>query len=145
MKTLAKQILLTASIVLVFLMAFQSSAIAFSSPKQNADSLSQKISSQNTVVDRSALFAEVTATHGLTYNHIENEFVDFKIQPLLPHMHSRLGPGLATADINNDGFQRRLRDLNLFYKCIPIKSKIVLKCLQMWTFHTLEYSVVKIL
>jgi len=70
---------------------------------QKNDSSSKQTSSQNTAIDRSALFTEITGTPGLTYNHIENEFVDFKIQPLLPHMHSRLGPGLATADINNDG------------------------------------------
>lgn len=49
------------------------------------------------------LFTETTGAGGLAYTHIENEYVDFKVQPLLPHMHSRLGPGVATADINLDG------------------------------------------
>lgn len=40
---------------------------------------------------------------GLNLPHIENEFVDYKVQPLLPHMHSRNGPGLAVADANSDG------------------------------------------
>ena len=40
---------------------------------------------------------------GLDVLHVENEFVDYKVQPLLPHMHSRNGPGLAIADTNNDG------------------------------------------
>ncbi len=40
---------------------------------------------------------------GLSYDHTEDEFVDFKIQPLLPHMHSRNGPGIAVADVNGDG------------------------------------------
>ncbi len=40
---------------------------------------------------------------GLAHSHKEDDFVDFKIQPLLPHMHSRNGPGLAVADINTDG------------------------------------------
>jgi hypothetical protein len=39
----------------------------------------------------------------LKLSSYENEFVDFKIQPLLPHMHSRNGPGIATGDINGDG------------------------------------------
>lgn len=39
---------------------------------------------------------------GLDYVHKENQYVDFKLQPLLPHMHSRNGPGLAVGDINND-------------------------------------------
>lgn len=42
---------------------------------------------------------------GLAYSHKEDDFVDFKIQPLLPHMHSRNGPGLAVGDINGDGME----------------------------------------
>ncbi|MEP7258062.1 MAG: VCBS repeat-containing protein [Flavitalea sp.] len=40
---------------------------------------------------------------GINYKHTEDFFVDFKIQPLLPHMHSQDGPGLAVGDINGDG------------------------------------------
>ncbi len=49
------------------------------------------------------LFTEVTGTCGTGYRHRENDFVDFKTQPLLPHMHSRSGPGLAVGDVNADG------------------------------------------
>ncbi|WP_175416246.1 VCBS repeat-containing protein [Aggregatimonas sangjinii] len=42
---------------------------------------------------------------GLDLPHQENAFVDYKVQPLLPHMHSRNGPGLAVADTNNDGLE----------------------------------------
>jgi hypothetical protein len=42
---------------------------------------------------------------GLDFEHREDEFVDFKIQPLLPHMHSRNGPGIAVGDINGDGLE----------------------------------------
>ncbi|WP_373516434.1 CRTAC1 family protein, partial [Pricia sp.] len=42
---------------------------------------------------------------GLNFKHIENRFVDYTIQPLLPHMHSRNGPGLSVADINDDGLE----------------------------------------
>ncbi len=35
--------------------------------------------------------------------HIENEFNDFENGRLLPHEMSALGPGIASADINNDG------------------------------------------
>ncbi len=38
----------------------------------------------------------------IRYKHQENAFVDFKLQPLLPHMHSKNGPGIAVGDINND-------------------------------------------
>lgn len=55
-------------------------------------------------VDSTAfLFTHVTGLNGLVYHHTENEFNDFKIQPLLPHMHSRNGPGIAAGDVNGDG------------------------------------------
>ncbi len=41
----------------------------------------------------------------IQFNHQEDNFVDYKVQALLPHMHSRNGPGLAVADINGDGLE----------------------------------------
>ncbi|MBL63626.1 MAG: RNA-binding protein [Opitutae bacterium] len=35
--------------------------------------------------------------------HQENDFDDFKVQPLLPHQLSKLGPGMAWADVDGDG------------------------------------------
>ena len=35
--------------------------------------------------------------------HAESPFNDYRRQPLLPHQHSQLGPGLACADVNGDG------------------------------------------
>lgn len=46
---------------------------------------------------------EPLANTGITFKHQEDYFVDFKLQPLLPHMHGRLGPGVAVADVNGDG------------------------------------------
>ena len=51
------------------------------------------------------LFTEVASQLGIDYTHQENEFVDFKVQPLLPHMHSRNGPGIAVSDVNADGLE----------------------------------------
>ncbi|MBD0258072.1 MAG: CRTAC1 family protein, partial [Cytophagales bacterium] len=51
------------------------------------------------------LFAEVTGGNGLRHQHRENDFVDFKIEPLLPHQFSRNGPGLAVGDVNGDGLE----------------------------------------
>ena len=36
-------------------------------------------------------------------HHKENNFDDFKLQPLLPHRLSRLGPGMAWGDVDSDG------------------------------------------
>lgn len=59
-----------------------------------------------TVEDESIpLFTEVSNGQGLALRHLENAFVDFDREPLLPHKLSRLGPALASADINRDGLE----------------------------------------
>ncbi|ASV29177.1 VCBS repeat-containing protein [Maribacter cobaltidurans] len=50
----------------------------------------------------SPLFTNVTDSLEISYNHKEDPMVDFKIQSILPHMHSRNGPGIAVGDVNND-------------------------------------------
>jgi len=49
------------------------------------------------------LFTEMTDSLGASFVHREDNFVDFKWQPILPHMHSRNGPGVAVADVDSDG------------------------------------------
>ncbi|MCU0862484.1 MAG: FG-GAP-like repeat-containing protein [Planctomycetes bacterium] len=39
----------------------------------------------------------------LPVRHVEREFDDFAAQPLLPHRLSRLGPGMASGDVDGDG------------------------------------------
>jgi len=49
------------------------------------------------------LFSETNL--GLNFTHEENDFVDFKIQPILPHKHSQGAPSLAVGDVNGDGLE----------------------------------------
>ncbi|HVS97154.1 MAG TPA: FG-GAP-like repeat-containing protein [Puia sp.] len=51
------------------------------------------------------LFTDVSATAGLSFRHRENDFIDFKDEPLLPYQLSREGPALAKADVNGDGLE----------------------------------------
>ncbi len=48
-------------------------------------------------------FLDITEQVGLDYRHRENDFIDFKVQRLLPYQPSRLGGLTATGDVNGDG------------------------------------------
>ncbi|MFP6901505.1 MAG: VCBS repeat-containing protein, partial [Opitutales bacterium] len=52
-------------------------------------------------VEPDPLFASSDAL--AAFPHKENNFDDFKVQPLLPHRLSRLGPGMAWGDVDGDG------------------------------------------
>ncbi len=49
------------------------------------------------------LFTDITSSSGILYKHQENPFNDYSIQRLFPQKYSRLGPFIASGDINNDG------------------------------------------
>ncbi len=49
------------------------------------------------------LFTDVTDKTGLSFTHKENDFIDFKSEPLLPYQLSKQGPALVKADVNGDG------------------------------------------
>jgi hypothetical protein len=51
----------------------------------------------------SPLFREVSTARGVDLRHVENAFVDFDREPLMPRLLSTEGPALATADVNGDG------------------------------------------
>jgi enediyne biosynthesis protein E4 len=40
---------------------------------------------------------------GIDYEHSEKQFVDFMVQPLLPHQLSKIGPKLAVGDVTGNG------------------------------------------
>lgn len=48
-------------------------------------------------------FTEVTDNVGLSFLHQEKDNPDFKREPLLPHRFTKLGPGMASGDVNGDG------------------------------------------
>jgi hypothetical protein len=50
------------------------------------------------------IFEKISANSiGIDFIHQENEFVDFKVEVLLPYQLSKMGPALAKADVNGDG------------------------------------------
>jgi hypothetical protein len=51
------------------------------------------------------LFTECSKNLKILYKHQEDEFVDFKIQPLLPRLLSHEGPAISVGDVNGDGLE----------------------------------------
>jgi enediyne biosynthesis protein E4 len=52
------------------------------------------------MLSASTIFSKSNA---IPFTHKENDFVDFRVQPLLPRMYSRNGPAFAKGDVNADG------------------------------------------
>lgn len=50
-----------------------------------------------------ALFTDVTPQNKFRFTQTENDFIDFKREPLIPYKCSRKGPYYAAADVNGDG------------------------------------------
>lgn len=48
---------------------------------------------------------DITAATGLLHKHEENAFHEFDREPLIPHMLSTEGPGIAVGDCNGDGLE----------------------------------------
>ncbi|MCP9767688.1 RNA-binding protein [Lacihabitans sp. LS3-19] len=59
---------------------------------------------QNTQ-DSNPYFNEIVSAGLDKYQHLENEFVDFYREILLPHKLSIQGPKIASGDVNQDGFE----------------------------------------
>lgn len=49
------------------------------------------------------VFADATASMRATVRHLENDFLDYDREPLMPHRLSTEGPALASGDVNGDG------------------------------------------
>lgn len=64
-------------------------------------SYKEAVLKDNRTLDTPTLFENVE----FNFKHKDSVFDDFEIQLLLPHKLSQLGPAVASADVNNDGFQ----------------------------------------
>ncbi len=53
----------------------------------------------------SATFRNAANQYGIHYKPKETDFVDYNIQPTIPHKLSQYGPGIAVGDIDNNGFE----------------------------------------
>ncbi len=69
--------------------------------KHNEAIFSEK--TKNTEEESIKCFKEVSDQKSIVFYHKEKDFVDFNIQPLLPHMYSKEGPGISVGDVNSDG------------------------------------------
>jgi hypothetical protein len=51
------------------------------------------------------IFENITQSAGIHYVHRDDEYEDFRDEPLIPHKFSQCGPKLATGDMNGDGLE----------------------------------------
>jgi ASPIC and UnbV/FG-GAP-like repeat len=59
---------------------------------------------QQPAIAVNALFREITHASGIDFNQYDYNFIDFDIQHLLPHKLSEYTPGLASGDLDGNGF-----------------------------------------
>ncbi len=52
-----------------------------------------------------SLFKEITEVVGVDFIHKELDYIDFNVQPMMPHKLSQYGPALAVSDVNGDGLE----------------------------------------
>ncbi len=58
---------------------------------------------QHTFFRQQESFFEPAMVEGLNWAHRENDFLDYNIQYLIPHLESTRGPKIAAGDVNKDG------------------------------------------
>jgi enediyne biosynthesis protein E4 len=64
-----------------------------------------KLPTPETVQKVNTLFTDISAQNKFKYTQTENDYIDFKREPLIPYKCSRKGPYYAAADVNGDGKQ----------------------------------------
>lgn len=58
-----------------------------------------------TSVEKNTFFEDITASIMLSYFHKENEYIDYKAEPLLYRKFSKQGPCISVSDANGDGLE----------------------------------------
>ncbi len=61
----------------------------------------KEISKTDTQLEK--LFVDVTRERSIDYKHIDEDYTDYNVQPMLLHKLSQYGPGIAVGDVNDDG------------------------------------------
>ncbi|MBX5438232.1 MAG: VCBS repeat-containing protein, partial [Thermoflavifilum sp.] len=57
------------------------------------------------VVDKTALFTQITSQSHIHYVNHDPDYADFWVQKLLPHKLSQYGPGIAVGDVDGNGLE----------------------------------------
>ncbi|MCA6078917.1 VCBS repeat-containing protein [Fulvivirga sedimenti] len=53
--------------------------------------------------DKETLLSRVNSSLNIDYVHEESDYIDYNVQPSIPHKFSQFGPALAVGDLNGDG------------------------------------------
>ncbi len=61
------------------------------------------VSPKNSPTQKIGKFVHEASSLNLNFEHEEDNYNDYRYEPLLPHKYSTIGPGMAVADINGDG------------------------------------------
>ncbi len=60
---------------------------------------------EKAIINPSSFFSNAAAKYGIHYKPTERDFIDYTIQPTLPHKLSQYGPGIAVGDVDKNGFE----------------------------------------
>lgn len=67
------------------------------------DATDEALREESKLKSKKILFNDVSGKNGIDYKHQESDFIDFKVQPLVPHKFSQNGPGIAVGDVTGNG------------------------------------------